>query len=159
LSKPPARRGDRAAKGQQPPPVLAEPQVEHLAAIVLQRVEQKIEQHLHLPITMPDLADLEQMREKTPEAYEAYLRMVEERSATDAYVDKARYDLPFKLAKRGQGYGLAALIAVLIFCGYVAQLGTTTAQVVAGIIAALDLVAIIATLMNTNNGDGSASGA
>jgi hypothetical protein len=37
---------------------------------------------------------------------------------------------------------------------HVAQLGTTTAQVVAGIIAALDLVAIIATLMNTNSPDG-----
>ncbi len=77
--------------------------------------------------------------------------MTEEQASADAHVDRAAFDYPFKLARRGQGLGIAALILHLVFCGYLASLGEA-GRVVSGIIATLDLVAITGTLMGSNTG-------
>jgi uncharacterized membrane protein len=129
-----------------PAPPVAEQQVEQLVNVVLAKIEQRFEQHLHVPIYMPDVDELADMRERTPEAYEAWVRMTEQRSATENHMDRAEYDQPFQIAVRGQRYGVVALILVLAFCGYLASLGTA-GTIVGGILATIDIVTLIAQLM------------
>lgn len=145
----PGRRGNKSKGGRvdKVVPGADEPKLEEITSLVLQRVEQ----HLHVPILMPDVGELSDMKDRAPEAYAAFLRMTEERASADAFVDRAAYEMPYKLATRGQAFGLLALIAVLGFCAFIATLGTA-GQIIGGIIAAIDLVAIIATLMGSNTG-------
>jgi hypothetical protein len=124
-----------------------EPQVDTITNLVLQRVEQ----HLHLPIRMRDNAELAEMRGEGARGVRRVPADDRGACSVDAHVDRSAFDYPFKLARRGQAFGIAALVAVLIFCGYLASLGTT-GQVIGGIIATIDLVAIIATLMGSNTG-------
>lgn len=150
-AKTPKQDPEEPLEGVLEPAPVVEESVEKLVQVVLARFEQKFEQHLHVPIYMPDVNELADMRERTPEAYAAWVRMTEQRAATENHMDRAEYDQPFIIATRGQRYGIVALVLVLVFCGYIATLGTA-GTVIGGILATIDIVAIIAQLMGSKPG-------
>jgi hypothetical protein len=122
--------GLRASRGE----------IERIVEIVERRIE-------HLPLPDPDQAA--QLREKAPELYHAYIRIAEQRAATESYVQRAPFEVPERLARSGRPWALTALIVVLAFCGYLASLGGA-AQYIAGVIAAFDIVAMLALFFGLN---------
>jgi hypothetical protein len=78
------------------------------------------------------------LREQAPEMYDLWLRIAQEKSATAAYVDRAPYEVPERLAQAGRPRALGALVIVLSFCGYLAWLGGP-GPYIGGLIAILDL--------------------
>jgi hypothetical protein len=118
----------------------------------LARIEQTIEQrieHLHMPLAVLDSQQAAQLKENAPEVYELWLKLTEKKADADVAMQRATVDYPLSLAERGQWFGLVGLIAVLGFCGYLASLGGGV-QYLAGIIAAVDIVAIIGVFMARN---------
>lgn len=132
-------------------PIEHEAQVERIANLVVAKIDQKFEQkieHLHLPMAVPNADDVAELEAKSPRVFELWLELTRKRAFDDADLEKAAIDHPLELAKRGQWFGIVSMLAVLGFCGYLASLGGG-AQYVAGVIAAIDLVAIITSFMNT----------
>lgn len=123
--------------------------VDRLVAVVMARIENRLEQHLHLPSELPPIEQAIEMREKTPELYELWLNLAKTRGETSAYVARAPYEEPSRAARQGRPWALVALFAVLGFCAYLASLGTT-GTVMGGIIGALDLVGILAVFAGVN---------
>jgi hypothetical protein len=78
------------------------------------------------------------LREQAPEMYDLWLRIAQEKAATAAYVDRAPYEVPERLAQAGRPRALGALVIVLSFCGYLAWLGGP-GPYLGGLIAVLDL--------------------
>ncbi len=70
--------------------------------------------------------------------YDLWLRIAQEKAATAAYVERAPYEVPERLAQAGRPRALGALIIVLSFCGYLAWLGGP-GPYIGGLIAILDL--------------------
>jgi hypothetical protein len=131
-----------------------EQQVEQIYSLLLARIEQKIEQkieHQHLPLAVPSAEEAADLRSQAPEVYNLWLDLARKRADEDARLQRLPYEYPFQLAKRGQWFGLSAMFAVLGFCAYLASLGGGV-QYVAGVIAALDLVAIIGVFMANARG-------
>ena len=116
--------------------------VDRIANIVVARIENKLEQHLHLPMEMPSVEQAEALREKAPELYHLWLRIAGQKADTESYVERAPYQVPERLARGGRPWALGALLIVLAFCGYVASLGGA-GPYIGGIIAALDLIAML----------------
>ena len=99
-----------------------EQQAEKIAAIVLARIDQRIE-HLHMPMAVPDARQAAALKEQAPEVYEMWLDLVRKRADDESAMQRASVDHPLELAKRGQWFGLAAMVALLLFCGYLASFG------------------------------------
>ncbi len=97
--------------------------VDRIANIVVARIENKLEQHLHLPMEMPSVEQAQALREKAPEIYHAWLKIAEDKALTESYVERAPYEVPERLARSGRPWAFGALFLVLAFCGYVASLG------------------------------------
>ncbi|QQU24942.1 hypothetical protein [Corynebacterium ulcerans] len=97
------------------------------------------ENHLHLPLLTPDLDEMTRMRKDTPELYQAYVKAINAQIDADHKARTLPYVEPGTIAKRGQIFGLIAVVAVLVFCAYLAFLGHVIS---ASIIAAFDLVAL-----------------
>jgi hypothetical protein len=133
-----------------PEPTTAEEQkIEQISTLVLARIEQKIEQkieHLHMPMAVPSASEAAQLKSQAPEVYDLWLDLTREKARDDAAVQRLPFEHPFQLARRGQWFGIVALMGVLGFCAYLASIGGGVAYV-AGVIAALDLVAIISSFM------------
>jgi hypothetical protein len=119
-----------------------EGEVEQIASLVFARIENKLEQHLHTQMEMPSADQAADLRDRAPEVYEAWIDIARQKADTEAYVQRAQYEVPERLARTGRPWALSALVLVLGFCGYVASLGGS-AVYVAGIVAALDLVAMM----------------
>jgi hypothetical protein len=119
-----------------------EGKVERLASLVFARVENKLEQHLHTQMELPPAEQAAALREKAPEVYNAWVDIARQKAETEAYVQRAQYDVPAKLGRTGRPWALAALVAVLAFCAYVAHLGGAGVYV-GGIIAAINLVSML----------------
>jgi hypothetical protein len=81
------------------------------------------------------------LREQAPELYDLWLRIAQEKAATENYVDRAPYEVPERLAQSGRPRALGALVIVLSFCGYLAWLGGP-GPYLGGLIAILDLAAM-----------------
>lgn len=120
-------------------------QIDMIVQVVLARMEQ----HLHLPITLPPVAELEAYRERTPEAYHAMLDIAKEQSSTQAYVARA----PMRMARAARLSAMFVVVAVLVFCGYLAHEGH---EKLATTIAALDLVGLVVAIVGSGepNHDG-----
>lgn len=119
-----------------------EGEVEHIASLVIARIENKLEQHLHTQMEMPSADQAAELRDRAPEVYQAWIDIARQKAETEAFIQRAQYEVPERLARTGRPWALGALILVLVFCGYVASLGRTGIYV-AGIIAALDLATMI----------------
>ncbi len=78
------------------------------------------------------------LREQAPELYDLWLKIAQEKAATAAYVERAPYEVPERLAQTGRPRALGALVIVLSFCGYLAWLGGP-GPYIGGLIAILDL--------------------
>lgn len=113
------------------------------------------ENHLHLPMLTPDINDMKEMRKNTPELYRAYVKAVNSQIDADYTARTAPYKEPGKVARRGQYSGLIAVVAVLLFCGYLAFLGHVLS---ASLIAAFDLVALAAVFASGNQENDNDSG-
>lgn len=99
------------------------------------------EHHVHLPTPMPDQGWLERARAETPEVYNAYVQGMKDSFKTDNIVRREEAREPRQVTIGGQVTALIGLSLVLALAGYLAFLGY---PVTAGIVAALDLVGIIA---------------
>jgi hypothetical protein len=119
-----------------------EGEVEQIASLVIARIENKLEHHLHTQMEMPSADQAASLRERAPEVYQAWIEIARQKADTEAYIQRAQYEVPERLARSGRPWAIGALFLVLAFCGYVASLGGS-AVYVAGIIAALDVVAML----------------
>lgn len=128
-----------------------EERADHITALVLARIEQTIE-HLHMPMAVPSASEAEALKEKAPEVYNLWLRLAEKKADDDAALQRAPFDHPLALAKRGQWFGITATVAVLALCGYLASLGGA-GPYIGGVLAAFNLVAIIGAFMAKGRGN------
>jgi hypothetical protein len=119
-----------------------EGEVEQIASLVIARIENKLEHHLHTQMEMPSAEQAADLRDRAPEVYQAWIDIARQEADTKAYVQRAQYEVPERLAHTGRPWALVTLVIVLVFCGYIASLGGSGIYV-AGIIAGLDLVAMM----------------
>lgn len=120
--------------------------VERIANLVFAQVENKLEQHLHTQMELPPADQAAQLRDKAPEVYNAWIEIARQKADTEAFVQRAQYDVPASLARTGRPWALVALVVVFVFCGYIASLGGPGIYV-AGIIGAIDLVTMLGLFM------------
>ncbi|MBH5299896.1 hypothetical protein [Corynebacterium silvaticum] len=106
------------------------------------------ENHLHLPLLTPDLDEMTRMKQDTPELYRAYVKAINKQVDADYKARTLPYTEPSSIAKRGQRFGLIAIIAVLTFCAFLAFRGHAIS---ATLIAAFDLIAL-ASVFASNKG-------
>ncbi len=133
---------DRLPKNKKLRPPGDEGEVEHIASLVFARIENKLEQHLHTQMEMPSADQAAELRERAPEVYQAWIDIARQKADTEAYIERAQYEVPERLARTGRPWALGALVLVLGLCGYIASLGGSGIYV-AGIIAALDLATML----------------
>jgi hypothetical protein len=91
---------------------------------------------------LPDPDQAAELREKAPEIYQLWLDIASKKAQTESFIQTAQYEVPERLAKTGRPWAMGALFLVLVFCSYIASLGGG-AIYVAGIVAAIDLVAML----------------
>jgi hypothetical protein len=116
--------------------------VDHVADMVLARIREKLDESREpSPTEIPSAEHAIALREQAPELYDLWLRIAQEKAATENYVDRAPYEVPERLAQSGRPRALGALIIVLSFCGYLAWLGGP-GPYIGGLIAVLDLGAM-----------------
>lgn len=127
------------------PPDISSDELRNNPVLLAQVTAYLQENHLHLPLLTPDLDEMVRMKRETPELYETYVSALRSQIKSDEIARTAPYTEPAKVVNRGQLFGLIAVVAVLIFCGYLASLGHSVS---AGIIAALDLVALASVFAN-----------
>lgn len=116
--------------------------VDQLASLVFAKIENRLEHHLHTQMEMPSAEQAKRLREDAPEVYKAWIDIARQKADTEAYIQRAQYEVPERLARTGRPWGLVALVCVLGFCAYLASLGGA-AVYLAGVVAALDLVAMM----------------
>jgi hypothetical protein len=86
------------------------------------------------------------LREKAPEVYNAWIEIAleqaaaeRERAATEAYVQRAQYDAPARLARSGLPWVFAGFLLVLVLCAYIASLGDAGVYT-SGLVAAVSVI-------------------
>ena len=99
------------------------------------------ENHLHAPIVLPDPKELAHLRDDAPEIYALYLKAVEAAIEDESYTRRAPFEIPDRFTRRGQYLGFVSVLASL---GVVAYAIYTNHPLIAGIIGALNLVALAA---------------
>ena len=102
------------------------------------------ENHLHAPIVLPDPKELAELRSDAPEIYDLYLKAVETAIEDESYTRRAPFEIPDRFTRRGQYLGFASVLASLGVVAYAIHTGHT---LIAGIIGALNLVALAAVFM------------
>lgn len=120
--------------------------VEHIVNLVVAQVENKLEQHLHTQMELPPADQAAELRDKAPEVYHAWIDIARQKAETEAFVQRAQYEVPQRLARTGRPWAFAALVSVLVFCAYVASLGGSGIYI-AGIVSAIDLVTMLGLFM------------
>lgn len=98
---------------------------------------------------MPNTQELVELKSESPEAYAAWLRMIEKRSDHDMWMEKAPYQLPATIAKRGQSLGLTAVVAVLILAAWALYLDHAW---IAAFLGAVDIIGLAAVFSNNQGG-------
>ena len=99
------------------------------------------ENHLHAPIVLPDPKELAELRSNAPEIYDLYVKAVETAIEDESFTRRAPFEIPDRFTRRGQYLGF---VSVLVSLGVVAYAIYTGHTLIAGIIGALDLVALAA---------------
>lgn len=89
----------------------------------------------------PDPEVAEQLRERAPEVYDAWLKTTKSSIDTDNYVRRQTVDNSYKMASRGQFLGIISVVAVLLLAGWCAYLDKPW---LAGFLVAIDVVALAA---------------
>jgi hypothetical protein len=119
-----------------------EAEVDLVADMVLARIKDKLDDGgQEAPPEIPSAEHAIALREQAPELYDLWLKIAQEKAATENYVDRAPYEIPERLAASGRPRALGALIIVLSFSGYLAWLGGP-GPYIGGLIAILDLGAM-----------------
>jgi hypothetical protein len=114
---------------------------DQVADMVLARIRDKLDEGREPHTEIPSAQHAIALREQAPELYDLWLKIAQEKAATENYVDRAPYEVPERLAQSGRPRALGALIIVLSFCGYLAWLGGP-GPYIGGLIAVLDLGAM-----------------
>src|SRR6266704_2926571 len=83
-----------------------EGEVEHIASLVIARIENKLEQHLHTQMEMPSADQAAELRERAPEVYQAWIDIARQKANTDDYIQRAQYEVPERLARTGRPWAL-----------------------------------------------------
>jgi hypothetical protein len=99
------------------------------------------ENHLHAPIVLPDPKELAELRRDAPEIYALYVKAVDIQIKDESYTRRAPFEIPDRFTRRGQYLGFVSVLASL---GVVAYAIYTNHPLIAGIIGALNLVALAA---------------
>jgi predicted lipid-binding transport protein (Tim44 family) len=105
-------------------------------------------QHIYLPDQTPNAAQLEELKQRAPEAYELWLETTRKRVDHDIWRSQKAIRQPYLLASLGQWLGLLAVLAVLVLAGFVAHEGH---GVVAGVLGVIDIIGLAA-VFNGNQG-------
>jgi hypothetical protein len=116
-------------------------ELEERAEALVPLILAQIQNHLHLPLQIPDPYRITEFQEADPELYKTWCRMLEKQHDHDMYMERAPFDVPARIARRGQWFGLSAVMAVLILAAYMAAIGATGWG--AGV-AAVDIVTLAA---------------
>jgi hypothetical protein len=107
---------------------------------------------MHLPVQMPNADALEKLRKADPKLYKIWVDLVADRVKHDMWMERAPYELPYKLAKRGQSAAIVGLIIVAILCGLAIYLDHPW---VAAFLGGVDLVGIVAAFAGSDGASGS----
>ena len=99
------------------------------------------ENHLHAPIVLPDPKELAELRSDAPEIYDLYVKAVETAIEDESFTRRAPFEIPDRFTRRGQYLGFLSVLASLVLVAYAIHMGHA---LIAGIIGALDLVALAA---------------
>ena len=99
------------------------------------------ENHLHAPIVLPDPKELAQLRDDAPKIYNLYVKAVDTQIKDESYTRRAPFEIPDRFTRRGQYLGFLSVLASLGIVAYAIHTGHT---LIAGIIGALNLVALAA---------------
>lgn len=99
------------------------------------------ENHLHAPIVLPDPKELAELRRDAPEIYDLYVKAVETAIEDESFTRRAPFEIPDRFTRRGQYLGFVSVLVSLGVVTYAIYAGHT---LIAGIIGALDLVALAA---------------
>ena len=99
------------------------------------------ENHLYTGVTLPDADALAVLKRQAPEIYELYVKALETTIADESYTTRAPYEIPREFARRGQNYGLAAVLASLLVVCYAIYANEPW---IAGVLGTIDLVALAA---------------
>lgn len=99
------------------------------------------EEHMHAPIVLPDPKELADLRNDAPEIYALYVKAVDTQIKDESYTRRAPFEIPDRFTRRGQYLGFVSVLASL---GVVAYALYTNNPLIAGIIGALNLVALAA---------------
>ena len=83
--------------------------VEQIASLVIARIENRLEHHLHTQMEMPSAEQAATLRERAPEVYEAWIHITRQKAETEAYVQRAQYEVPERLAQSGRPWAFGAL--------------------------------------------------
>lgn len=100
----------------------------------------KLEQHLHLPIQLPDADALADLKLKDPQGYKFWMRNLDKQLAHQRFMESAKYRMPLKVIKSAQMWAFLALVAILALAAYALYLDEPW---VAGFLVSLDVVAIV----------------
>ncbi|EEZ91240.1 hypothetical protein HMPREF0578_2321 [Mobiluncus mulieris 28-1] len=96
---------------------------------------------LHLPLALPDVDKVAQLRERAPELYQEYIYGIRKSTDNDTYERRSKFSIPARYAACGQFLGFFAVIAVLGLSAYAMSMG---AQWLAGILGVIDIAAVAA---------------
>lgn len=99
------------------------------------------ENHLHAPIVLPNPKELAHLRDDAPEIYDLYVKAVATQIKDESYTRRAPFEIPDRFTRRGQYLGFLSVLASLGIVAYAIHTGHT---LIAGIIGALNLVALAA---------------
>ena len=99
------------------------------------------ENHLHAPIVLPDPKELAHLRSDAPEIYALYVKAVDTQIEDESYTRRAPFEIPDRFTRRGQYFGF---VSVLFFNDTATTEIYTNHPLIAGIIGALNLVALAA---------------
>jgi len=99
------------------------------------------ENHLHAPIVLPDPKELAHLRSDAPEIYALYVKAVDTQCKKSGSPGRPPFENPDRFTRRGQYFGFVSVLASL---GVVAYAIYTNHPLIAGIIGALNLVALAA---------------
>lgn len=98
-------------------------------------------QHIYLPDQTPNAAQLEELKQRAPEAYELWLETTRKRVEHDIWRSRAAIRQPYRLASLGQWLALLAVTLVLVLAGYALYSGHGT---VAGVLGVVDIIGLAA---------------
>lgn len=135
----PEHREGHGSRDQPDDPRPLEDTVDRLVPLVLARIENQ--QHLHLPISVPSGAALAELKTSDPKAYRFWFKEVKKQLEHERAMERAPFEVPAKVSRSGQVFGLAAVVVMAALVAFVAYLDHPW---LAGVLGVLDFVGLAA---------------